>query len=327
MSRDDSMVVRELFVRSFFQARPPDRVTNQFVASMRDVELTAGTEVFRAGDPPDQLFFVVTGRVRLEAPGEKPWILQDESVIGILDAGMRRPHKRTAVAETDVRAIVMDFDDYVEILEDNFEFSKNVMIQVMGVVHELSLQLSPDRVFPATDEQKALIKEEIVQAGRPLNQIERLMVLHDSRYFQGAPIQALVTLAKQAKEEKWAPGDVLFRPGDPCDEIRIVAQGTVRVRRDEPAIEAPFAPGGLILAAAAIGCDTYEYEGVAPTEATTLALAKEEIYDVMEDHFGLAITMFGFVARENERVRGQLVAEGKRPQEPSRNLPAAAGQA
>lgn len=318
MSRDDALVVRELFIRSFFPTRPPDRVANQFVASMRDIDFPAGTEIFHAGDPPSRLFFVVTGRVRLEAPGENPWILENESVIGILDAGLQRPHKRTAIAETHVHAIAMDFEDYVEILEDNFEFSKNMLIRVLGTVHQLSLQLPPDRVFPAPEEQQALIKDEVLQTGRSLNQIERLMVLHDSRYFQGAPIQALVTLARLAKEETWNDGDVLFQPGDPCDRIRIVARGTIEVRRTRPRIRAPFGPGGLVCAAAAIGNTTYEYEGTALTEATTLAIAKEDLYDVMEDHFGLAITMFGFVARENERVRGQLVAEGKRPQDPIR---------
>ncbi len=312
MSRDDA-VQRELFIRTFFAMAAPERVTNQLVASMRDVEFPAGAIIFHAGDPPDQLFFVSSGTVRLEAEGEKPWTFETTSVIGILDAALQRNHARTAVAGTEVHAIVIDFEDYAEIMEDNFDFTRIEMIQAARAIHQLSLKLPSSRVFPSAElENPAGI--EIVRAGRPLNQIERLVVLHNARYFTNAPIQALVTLAKVAKEETWKSDDVLFQPGDPTHEIRIVSSGEIRITRDYPSIEAVFAAGGLICATAAIGCEVYEYTATALTEATTLVILKEDLFDVMEDHFGLGMTLFGFVARENERIRGQLVAEDRRPE-------------
>src|SRR5687768_4356614 len=107
MSRE-GLVYRELFLRSFFPVKAPERVTNQLVTTMRDVDFPQGTVIFRAGDPPDQLFFIADGTVRLEAEGEKPWVFETASIIGILDAGLQRPHKRSAVAATDVHAIVID---------------------------------------------------------------------------------------------------------------------------------------------------------------------------------------------------------------------------
>jgi CRP-like cAMP-binding protein len=321
----DPLVERELFIRSFFPTKPPERVTNQLVATMRDVDFPAGAVIFRAGDPPDQLFFISSGSVRLEAEGEKPWIFETASVIGILDAGLRRPRKRTCVAATKVHAIVIDFEDYAEIMEDNFDFSKNMMMQAAAGLHQLSLNLSPEQVF-ASPEVENPAGVEVVREGRALNQIERLIVLHNARYFTGAPIQALVVLAKLAKEESWSAGDVLFSPGDPAPEIRIVASGSVTVRREYPRIEAPFRAGGLLSGTAIVGFDVHEYAAVAETDCTTLAILKEDLYDVMEDHFGLGLTMFAFVARENERVRGALVNAGKSPEiAPTTVAPAAAG--
>jgi CRP-like cAMP-binding protein len=307
------MVHRELFLRSFFPVKAPERVTNQLVASMRDVDFAAGTTIFRAGDPPDQLFFISDGKVRLEAPGEKPWIFETTSVIGILDAGLRRAYRRTAVAVTDVHAIVIDFDDYIEIMEDNFEFAKGSMMQAARTIDQLSLNLTAERVF-ASPEQENPSGVELVREGRALNQIERLIVLQSSRYFTSAPVQPLVTLAKLAKEESWGEGDVLFRPGDPALEIRIVASGKIGLSREYPRIEASFTAGGLLCGAAAVGCDIYEYTGTAASPAITLSILKEDLFDVMEDHFGLGMAMFGFISRENERVRGALVAEDKSPE-------------
>ena len=237
MSPDDAIVQRELFIRSFFPVKPPERVTNQLVATMRDVDFPAGAVIFRAGDPPDQLFFISSGTVRLEAPGEKPWIFETASVIGILDAGLRRPRKRTCIASTNVHAIVIDFEDYAEIMEDNFDFAKTTMMTAAGALHQLSLGLPPERVFaPPEVENPAGV--EVLREGRALNQIERLIVLHNARYFLGAPIQSLVTLAKLAKEERWSAGQTLFSPGEPALAIRIVASGTVRVTREYPRIDA-----------------------------------------------------------------------------------------
>jgi CRP-like cAMP-binding protein len=313
VSLEDTMVQRELFIRSFFPAKPPERVTAQLVATMRDVDFPAGAIIFRAGDPPDQLFFISSGKVRLEADGEKPWIFESASVIGILDAGLRRKRKRTCVAETKVHAIVIDFEDYAEIMEDNFDFAKSTMVTAAGGLHQLSLHLSPDHVF-APPEVENPSGVEVVREGRALNQIERLIVLHNARYFTGAPVQALVVLAKVAKEETWKEGDVLFRSGDPALEIRIVASGSFTVTRDHPHLTAPFRAGGLICGTAAVGFDVHEYTCTADRDSTTLAILKEDLYDVMEDHFGLGLSLFGFVARENERVRGGLVEEGKSPE-------------
>jgi CRP-like cAMP-binding protein len=318
----DPQIERELFIRSFFPVKAPERVTNQLVATMRDVDFPKGTVIFNAGDPPDQLFFISSGTVRLEADGEKPWIFESASVIGILDAGLRRPHKRSAVAGTDVHAIVIDFDDYIEIMEDNFDFSQAVMLNAARAIHRLSLNLSGQHVFPTPEEENPA-GVEIEREGRALNQIERLLVLHNARYFTGAPIQALVMLAKLAKEETWREGDVLFQPGDPSPEIRFAASGRIVVSREYPRIEAPFAAGGLLCGSAAIGNDIHEYSAVATTDATTIAILKEDLFDVMEDHFGLGLTMFGFVARENERIRSRLVAEGKSPETEARTFAAA----
>jgi CRP-like cAMP-binding protein len=309
----DGLVQRELFIRSFFPVKPPERVTNQLVATMRDVDFAAGTTIFRAGDPPDQLFFISDGSVRLELDGEKPWIFEKTSIIGILDAGLRRAHRRSAVAVTDVHAIVIDFDDYIEIMEDNFEFAKGSMLQALRGIRQLSLNLSGDRVF-APPELENPANVQLVREGRALNQIERLIVLQNARYFTSAPIQPLVTLAKLAKEESWNEGDVLFSPGDASLDIRIVASGRIIVTREYPRVHAPFAAGGLLCGAAALGCSVHEYTATAAGNATTLTILKEDLFDVMEDHFGLGMAMFGFVSRENERIRSALVAEDKSPE-------------
>jgi CRP-like cAMP-binding protein len=309
-------IQRELFVRGFFTVRPPDRVTNQLVASMRDVNFAASATIFEAGDPPDQVFFIVDGTVRLDAGGEKPWVFERESLIGILDAGMRRPRKRRAVAVTQVRAIVIDYDDYIEIMEDNFEFAKNVLSNAIASVHALSLTLPPEHVFSRAQTQGH--GEEVVRAGRRLNHVERLMVLHRSPFFGIAPIQPLVVLARLAREEIWRDGDEIFRPDTPAPEIRIISRGSIRVTRERPSIDAVFGPGAMVAGVAPLSSEVHAYRAVSAGEAATLAISKEDLFDVMEDHFALSRVLFTFIASENERVRGLLVASGRSAEAPAR---------
>lgn len=303
-------VEHELFIRSFFEVRPPDRMVQQLSASLRDYYAPAGTVLYERGQPSERLYFVISGEVQLEAPDSEPWVLKDLSLLGALDAGQGRPYSRTARAISDVAALTMAFREYVDLMEDHFDFTKSSIESNARNLHDRCLELAPDGVFAPVGP-----TEPATTSAEPLELLGKLRILRQSEFFQRAPVQALVSLAIHGEGEHWEPGQVLLERGDPNPHLRFVAQGRLEATREQPAVQAAFGPRSLLLGCAAISYAEAQYRVAAVTPALTVRVLKEDLFDVMEDHFPLAGSAFSYFGRENERTRTLLAdrARGRRP--------------
>lgn len=304
-------VEHELFIRSFFDLRPPERMVQQLVAGLRDVFFPAGATIYQRGDAAENLYFLIEGAVVLEAEGEEPWRFGAQSMLGALDAGQGRPYSRTARVLTDVAALTMSFREYVDVMEDHFDFTKASLELGCSEMHERSLSLPPELVFEVGREGPPLVPAPRDGAGFALELMDRVLVLRRCEIFAQTPVQALVTLAKHVEVEHFAPDATLFRAGDAAPHLRLLAAGRVRVWRDAPAVTARFGPGELLLRQAALGAERHAYTAVAETAAVTLRFSKEDLFDVAEDHFSLIGSLFAYLGRENERTR-RLLAEQER---------------
>ena len=300
-NNEEAKIGREIFLRSFFAVRPPQRVAQALVSVMQDHDFDAGEVVFDAGEMPVHVYFVVDGEVHLEADGETPWSFGELSVIGIADAVLDRPRVRRAIVRAPSHLLSIRFEDYLEILEDNFDFAKSAMEMANRTVHEQSRQLAPDGVFKAPNATSVVSADVLRQ--RPLNLVERLLVLYNAPFFVDAPVQPLVSLAALAEEERWSEGDQIFDVGQPLTDLRFVVAGKVRADLDDPRIVGWFGPGDLLGANAAISSPITVYRMTVEQDAVVLRIQKEDLFDLMEDHARLARVGFAFVARENERVR------------------------
>ncbi len=300
-------VEHELFIRTFFDLRPPDRMVEQLAGALRDVFFPAGAELYRQGDAAGSLYFLIRGEVSLEAAGEEPWSFGSQSMLGVLDASMGRPYSRTAHVRKDVAALTMSFRDYVDVMEDHFDFTKDSLELGCRSMHERSLALPAELVFdvPARE------PEALVSHDAALELMDRVMVLRRCEVLSRTSVQALVTLAKHVEVERWQPGDVLFAAGDAAPHLRLIGAGRVAIARQDPPVTARFGPGELLLRQAAIGADRHAYTATAETAAVTLRLSKEDLFDVAEDHFSLIGSLFSYLGRENERTR-RLIAERER---------------
>jgi CRP-like cAMP-binding protein len=316
-------VEHELFIRSFFDLRPPERMVQQLAAGLRDVFFPAGSTIYQRGDAAENLYFLIEGEVALEAEGEEPWTFGAQSMLGVLDAGQGRPYSRTARVQRDVAALTMSFREYVDVMEDHFDFTKLSLELGCREMHERSLLLAPDHVFEAIGREAGREVAPLVAggaggAGGPgaaLELMDRVLVLRRCEIFTRTPVQALVTLAKHVEVEHFAPGEPLFAAGDPAPHLRLLAAGHVRIERAEPVVTARFGPGELLLRQAALGADQHAYTAIAETATVALRLSKEDLFDVAEDHFSLIGSLFAYLGRENERTR-RMLAERERNQEP-----------
>ncbi len=299
----DLRVEHELFVRSMLSVSPPTRVVRQMADRMLDCEFITGEIIFQQGHPSHRLFFVVDGQVALESASEPAWLFERGSMLGIVDATLSRKHARTARARTDAHLISIEYEDYIDILEDNFDFAKTTLERAMATMFNQGLALAPDHVFATEDLRgEAPIPH---RPGQDVAGMQRLLALRDVSALAHAPVQPLVTLARSAEVLHWAKNAKILEAGKLAETIQIVVSGDVRVHCEHPLYEATFGPGSILGALAALATPEHPHHAQALTECTTLSVAKEDIFDVIEDHFGLARRLLGWVAADNERSLGR----------------------
>lgn len=305
-SSSNLRVEHELFVRSILPVAPPARVVSQMAARMHDHTFAKNQVIFERGDPSHNLYFVVDGEVGLQAPGAETWRFARGSLVGITDATLGRRHARTARALSLTHVVSIGFEDYADILEDNFEFTKTTLESALATIHEQSKQLAPDGVFGAADLRGGAPLP--MAPGQAVSELQCLLALRDVTALSQAPVQPLVTLSKAAQVQHWAPGAKIFSAGQPANEIFVLVGGRVQVIEAHLPYEAEFEPGSILGAHAAFAYETHPHHAIALEASTTLCLAKEDVFDVIEDHFGLGRTLFAWVATENERARDALSA-------------------
>ena len=138
-----------------------------------------------------------------------------------------------------------------------------------------------------------------------------------------APVQALASLAQLATQQDFQTGERLFGIDEPIKELHVLVAGRVRLRRTKSNVDALIAPTRVLGGLVAFGCARRFYEAVAQSPGVLLAIQKEDLFDVMEDHFGLIRSLFARIGNEHERLMDVQQTRRPRPA-PIRASPAAA---
>jgi len=239
--------------------------------------------------------------------------MDPRSVFGGLDAFLERPHDRTAVAVDDVHVMVMAVDDWLDILEDHFELARNMVHRFASSLCDLCLKLGPTGGYlEPSPPGKTDDEEPPPSSAGPghLDVVDRLLVLSEAPLFARAGIQPLLNLAPTAETRHLAAGEVLFAQGDRVALLHIVARGLIAIERDVPPIRASFGRGALVAGAPALATTERAFTARAVTDAVLVTLRREDLIDVMEDHFAALKSVLAYLAVERDRMQ-RLEAEQK----------------
>ncbi len=289
-------VERLLFLRSLAtRLDGPEAI--QIAAAMHDVYFKRGEQLFGIGEASGDVFFVVRGSVTMSAPGAPPWEFDAPAVVGALDSFAGRPRARRGVATSDVHALALSHTDWLAVLEEHHEYACETVQSLAGALSRMRLGLDGDGGFP-----------DPAPDGGPLtsglNPLEKMLALRRVPLLRAAGAEATLRLCELAEEVELGPGGVLFREGDPCDALHAVAGGVIVIERASPPLRAAFGPGAIVGGAAAMGVGQQPFEARArPSErAVVLQVRKDDVLDVMEDHFGLARSLLGCINAERDEL-------------------------
>jgi CRP-like cAMP-binding protein len=258
---------------------------------VEDLVVDAGSAVFRDGDPSEELYFVVTGEVKMQRLGARDWVFGARSLVGTLDVVLDRPRSRTAVATAPTHLLRMRAADWLDLLEDSFDLTRRVLANFASGVHSLRRRPPPLGGFD----------ESPIRVGLPpdvVNLVDVILFLRRVPLFARASIQALTSLAALADEVQVDKGEVVVSREKFCSQLTVVISGEVLASAgaDEPT--GRFGRGVLVCGAAALGRASYDVRAVDATRAMVLPI--EDYFDVMEEHFSLVRSALMALAEERE---------------------------
>lgn len=300
----DHLLQIELFLRSLSGAPAGRAAAQQLAAAITQGFYEEGAEVYRAGKEADRVFYVVRGEVELVKEGANPWPFRDGDVIGILDVILERPRARTAIAKTDLLVFELRAEDWLQTIEDNFDYGRRAVLAAAQALHDHSISLAPGGGYPElapSDDWKLV---EVTE----MNLVQRITALQGSELFRHASVQSLSRLALRFEAVFLNEGDILFEAGTARDALYVVALGQVEVERSiSPKVVARFGRGSLVCGFSALGDGELEFRAKAVTpSAIVLRISEDALMDVTEDHFELLKSMTKGVAVYREQIMTEL---------------------
>ncbi|WP_394833273.1 cyclic nucleotide-binding domain-containing protein [Pendulispora rubella] len=303
-----SRLSRELFMAAFGGGRAESGggwnqnwVTDRLTAQLEEEDLHAGQALFYEGDPPDYLYFIRNGRIRMSRPGSGAWIYEGRWVLGSFDVLLDKPRTRTAIALSDFHVMRIRSEAWIDLLEDSFPIARMAFINMSRNVAQL------EETVPLSwleQPQEALAFP--LPPGR-LSLVERLAVLVDAPRLRGAGVQTLADLAAIADEVIFAPGQIILESGAQRDRIFYSLEGDVLATRKNPDIERHFGPGVPVLGAACVVEPAWEARAVTRVRALTIKV--EDWFDLAEEHFDIVLASLASLASDRLRIMERMADE------------------
>lgn len=295
-------IQRELFLAAFganVGAIEP-WVTDRLIAILDEEVARAGETLFEAGDAPESYYLLREGRVELVRPGSAPWIYQGPSVFGMSDALLERPRTRTAVAITDVQAMKVRSDAWIELLEDSFPLARAAMVGSIRTVADLEARLwANGKSIPRPE-------STLGPPGMELDMIERLAILTEAPLLRGCGVQILSDLAGASEVVAFEQGRTLFERGKAEGQVRLILEGEVEARRRTPDVVWRGGPGDVVCGTAAFGDPILAWEAIARTPGRLLSFRVADWLDLMEENFDMVRTTLGTLSLNREELLEQL---------------------
>ena len=255
----------------------------------------AGTNLWEDGDPPRTIHLIVDGRVRFVRQGRNVGGREAPAGFGLVSLMADAPTPK-ATAETDVVSLEMHGDALIEIMEDHFP----ILLQMRSsLARRLTLLRHQRGIYGA---ESSALPENSSWSDRPLTYAERLLRLRRCSVFAGLGLNVLAGLARDDREQRFEPGDVLWEREDPGDRLLVISHGVV--------VGTPVSPGRPFRAGvgAAVGVDAslselpYDHRATAETRVVAIRIDAPVLRDVMEDHPDFAMSVLRFYAREQLRL-------------------------
>jgi CRP-like cAMP-binding protein len=261
----------------------------EIAADAEEQYFRRGEAVYRLGEPVPCVHIITEGRVRVSSDDVGTMTLGERQPLGMLTLLSGNEAGLDAVAETDVRTLMIPDQVLFDLFEDNFQILHS---QIVGLARRTleARKTIPDGTYLAPAE------EVDVDFGRHMDLVERVLFMRRGRTFQEQNMDALLRLAMAYQEVELESGRTLWRAGDAAGSLFIVLQGTVSCRLAN-GTRFRVGPGYPLGNLESQALASRWYDAVTETPIVALTGHTDTFIDVLEDHFSLAQDFLAALAR------------------------------
>jgi CRP-like cAMP-binding protein len=114
----------------------------QRIASLaEEIEVPAGTELMRKGEPGHEAFVVMSGKAKAAVPGRGSVVMGPGECFGELALLHRAPRSATVTTETDCRLLVLGSREFSSLMDDVPSMARKVLAAMAERVREAAPQV------------------------------------------------------------------------------------------------------------------------------------------------------------------------------------------
>ena len=268
------------------------RLNSQQVSRMayeaEEVRFEHGELLFGPDEPNKAFFIVASGSVEVERVGGGSYRVNSGDAIGLVAMLAGRCSLR-AVAAGEVVALRFALPRVLELLEEDFDLLQNSVRNLARIhLRLLTRMIGGTRRAPWTEGIE-------IPEGRPLDLLERLILLRQGGLFRAIGLEAVVMMATSMREERREAGTVLWEVGEPSGAMLLLVEGEVRATM-ENGVTFEAGRGYPLGNIESLAQKPRWYRAVAHTDLVLLRADHETFFDVMEDDFEVAETFLQAMA-------------------------------
>ena len=239
----------------------------------------------------ESIHLLVDGGVRTSRGGAPIGVFGPRDTVGVLGLLARADEGIEVIAVTATRTLEIGAEALLDLFEDHF----SILQHVLRGVAELALEKRKQRLLAGAPESAEAPSQ---SQARPLDFVERIFFLRRALPPGFSSVAALAGIARRATELRMEPGELLWNQGDPADAIVIPVRGTIACVVDGGAHRFRFGLGVFVASSEALAGALHWYEARAESPLLALRVAVEDLVDVFDDHFELAMEMLALMARD-----------------------------
>ena len=140
-----------------------------------------------------------------------------------------------------------------------------------------------------------------------MNPFQRFIFLRSVPGLAEVPPEVAQVVAANTREHSFSRGALLYRQGEPANEVHYIVRGSVEIRRHGQPVRT-MGPRTVVGGVASLAGDDVGYDAIALEETVTLEIVTEDSQEIFEDHFVFLRRVLAGTSREVLNARRQLGA-------------------
>jgi CRP-like cAMP-binding protein len=291
----------------------PPYILKIIASHLTEEEFPKGAVVMTQGQPIAEFLMLLEGELSLVRGGKPIGRLKAPQTLGFLGIIAQSEGTYDAVVERDVKALMLDADVLLDLMSEHTVF----LIATLRYVGErlyYDMQDLPEQALGMAPEELP-----ITVSDRPLDLVERVLMLRRSNFFGKANMNALSTYAQQLEEIRVPEGERLWNVGDDGDHFVLLVDGTVRCAAADGRTFR-FGKGNAVGGLESVANKTRWYTAVAETPLVGLLGRRDTTVDLFEYNFEMAMHFTSALANALVQLIERKAALGQQPLRVLRNV-------